>query len=76
MPYLFLVRLLVFILVMLLFVLEHLSDAAQIVRGCDAEGEFEGTVVCCSILEATLAGNIVHRVVRVLQEHLCCIFCT
>ena len=30
-----------------LLFLEHLADAAQIVRGRDAEGKLEGTDVCC-----------------------------
>ena len=40
-----------------LLFLEHLADAAQIVRGRDAEGKLEGTDVCCGILETALAGN-------------------
>ena len=41
-----------------LLFLEHLADAAQIVRGRDAEGKLEGTDVCCGILETALAGNV------------------
>ena len=58
-----------------LFFLEHLADAAQIVRGRDAEGKLEGTDVCCGILETALAGNVFCRMVWVLHENLCSIFC-
>ena len=50
------------------FVLEHLTYGIQIVRWCDAEGEFESTVESCCILEATLAYNVFHWVVRVFHE--------
>ena len=46
-----------------IFLLEHLAHAAQIVRWRDAEGKSEYFVACCSVPKATLAGNVVYRVV-------------
>ena len=40
----------------LFFLLEHQTHAAQEFSRRDAEGEFEGTVECCIIPEATLDG--------------------
>ena len=59
-----------------IFLLKHRANTMHIVRWRDTKSEFEGADECCRILEATLAGHIVHQVVGVLHEYFRGIFCS